>query len=54
MITLNLVKYYNQYRLRKYYQKIRLEALEAERNGDKRKYFALNAIADRLIDKVLY
>lgn len=51
---INLIKYYQQNKLRKYYQQLRQEALEAEKTGDIRRYYALNAKADKLVDQVIY
>ncbi|MBO9701999.1 MAG: hypothetical protein J7604_17460 [Sporocytophaga sp.] len=50
----NLFKYFQQQKLRKYYTKLRLDALEAHKNGDIKRSLALNAMADKLMSDVIY
>lgn len=50
----NIFKQYEQFKLRKHYKQLRVDALEAQRSGDRKRYVALNAIADRMIDRVIY
>ncbi len=40
--------------LRNYYRKLRLEAIEAQKAGDVKRYLALNAMADNYMDQVIY
>jgi|GEM_PF-2920478 len=40
--------------LRSYYKKLRLDAIEAQKCGDVKRYLALNAIADNYMDQVIY
>jgi hypothetical protein len=47
-------KFYQQSRLRKEYTQLRLDAMEAEKTGDIKKYLVLNARADRMLDQVIY
>ena len=53
MSTWNIFKQYELYKLRKHYVKLRKDAVEAERVGDRKKFVALNAIADRMMDSVI-
>ncbi|MFN3404457.1 MAG: DUF6435 family protein [Cytophagaceae bacterium] len=41
-------------KIREHYMKLRLDAIEAQKRGDKKTYIVLNAIADRMIDQVIY
>ena len=50
----NIFKQYEQHKLRKHYQKLRMDALEAEKTGDRKRFVTLNAIADKMIDRVIY
>jgi len=50
----NIFKYFHQRKLRKHYTQLRLEAIEAYKNGDIKRSLALNARADRLMSEVLY
>lgn len=50
----NLRNIYRQYHLRKEYRKLRLEALDALRSGDIKRSVALDARADKMLDKVIY
>jgi hypothetical protein len=50
----NVFKSYEQYKLRKYYHKLRIDAVEAEKTGDRKRYITLNAIADKMMDRVIY
>ena len=50
----NIFKQSDQYKVRKHYQQLRAEAQEAEKSGDRKRYVALNAIADRMIDRAIY
>ena len=50
----NIFKQYEQFKLRKHYQKLRVDAMEAEKTGDRKRYVALNAMADKMIDRVIY
>lgn len=53
-IIRNLKNVYKQYHLRKEYRKLRLEALDALRAGDIRRSVALDARADKMLDRVIY
>lgn len=50
----NPMKIWQQQKLRKYYTRLRIEALEAKKSGDQKRYLALTAMADRMIDRVIY
>ncbi len=43
-----------QEELRQYYRKLRLDAIEAQKSGDVKRYLALNAIADNYMDQAIY
>jgi hypothetical protein len=46
--------FYEKYKLRKEYRKLRLQALDAIKSGDVKRSVALDARADRMLDKVIY
>jgi hypothetical protein len=50
----NIFKQYEQNKLKKHYQQLRIDAVAAEKTGDKKKHVILNAIADRMMDQVIY
>jgi hypothetical protein len=49
-----LEKFYERYKLRKEYRRLRLAAIEAIRKGDIKRSVALDARADRMLDQVIY
>ncbi len=46
-------KFYYQNRLRKEYTKLRIDAMEAEKTGDVKKFLVLNSRADKMLDQVI-
>jgi hypothetical protein len=46
-------RFYYQSKLRKEYTQLRMDAMEAEKSGDVKKYLALNSRADQMLDQVI-
>jgi hypothetical protein len=53
-ILKRIEKIFQQNKLRKEYTQLRLEAIEAKKLGDMKKYLVLDARADRMLDQVIY
>lgn len=49
----NVFKIYKQNKEKEQYRKIRIEAEDALKSGDRKRYIVLNAIADKMIDRVI-
>jgi hypothetical protein len=47
-------RFYYQSRLRKEYTQLRIDAIEAEKTGDVKKFLVLNSRADKMLDQVIY
>jgi hypothetical protein len=46
-------RFYYQSRLRKEYTQLRIDAIEAEKTGDVKKFLVLNSRADKMLDQVI-
>lgn len=46
-------RFYYQSKLRKEYTQLRLDAMEAEKTGDVKKFLVLNSRADKMLDQVI-
>ena len=54
MLVKRLEKFYERYKIRKEYRKLRNASLEAIKAGDIKRSVALDARADRMLDQVIY